>query len=64
MLAAKGDEAADGRVVAPLDVAAQELAALGESDGVDGRGRGEDWVRGEGGANGFDLFGDVAEEGR
>lgn len=64
VLAAKGDEAADGRIVAALDVAAQELAALGEANGVDGRGRGENWVLGEGGAYGLDLCGDVAEEGR
>ena len=62
VLAAEGEQAADGRVVAALDVAAQELAALGEADGVDGGRGGQYGVGEERGADGVDLFGDVAEE--
>ena len=63
MLGAEGDEVSDGRVVAALDVGAHELTALREADGVDGRGFGEDGVRGEVGADLGDLLGEVAEEG-
>uniref|UniRef100_A0A8H7KCL0 Uncharacterized protein n=1 Tax=Bionectria ochroleuca TaxID=29856 RepID=A0A8H7KCL0_BIOOC len=49
--------------VAALDVAAQELTALGEADGVDGGRRGEDGVGGEGLADLVELGGHVAEEG-
>lgn len=38
VLAAEGDEGVDGGVVAALDVGAEELAALGEAEGVDGGG--------------------------
>lgn len=63
VLAAEGDEAADGGRVAALDVGAQELAALAEADGVDGGGGGEDGVGGEVGADLGDLLRDVAVEG-
>lgn len=54
MLRAEGHERRDGGDVAALDVGAQELAALREAEGVDGRGGGEDGVGGEVGAD----FGD------
>lgn len=63
VLAAEGDQTADGREVATLDIAAQELAALGEADGVDGGGRGEDGMGGQRFADRVELGGDVAEEG-
>lgn len=63
MLAAESDETADRRDIAPLDVGAEELAALGEAEGVDCWGGGEDGVGGEEGADGVDLEGEVAEEG-
>jgi hypothetical protein len=63
VLAAKGHQAADGRAVAALDVGAQELAALAEADGVDGRRRAQDLVLGQVEANLVDLLRDVAEEG-
>lgn len=63
MLGAEGDEVAHGRVVAPFDVAAQELPSLAEAEGVDGgRGR-ENRMRGDVGAGFGHLFGHVAEEG-
>lgn len=63
VLAAEGHEVADGRGVAALDVAAQELAALAEAHGVDGgRGR-QDGVGGEVGADLGELLGHVAVEG-
>ncbi len=63
VLAAEGDEAAHRRLVAALDIAAEELAALREADGVDGgRGR-EDGVRCEVVADLGDLQGEVAQEG-
>ena len=55
MLAAEGDEVGDAGAVAALDVGAEELAALGEAEGVDGGGGGEDRVGGEIGADLFDL---------
>ena len=63
MLRAEGDEVSHWRVIAPLDVRAQELPALGEAEGVDGGGGGEDGVRGEVGADLRDLVVQVAEEG-
>lgn len=60
MLAAQGDERADGRSVAAFDVAAQELPALGEAQGVDGGSGGEDGVLEELGADGGDLLCKVA----
>ncbi len=63
VLAAEGDQVGDGRVVAALDVGAQELAALREAQGVDGRGGGENGVGGEVVAYLADLDGQVAEEG-
>lgn len=63
VLAAKGDEAADRRVVAALNVAAQELAALGEADCVYAGSGGEDGMRGEDVADGGYLGRDVAEKG-
>ena len=63
MLCAEGDQAGDRGVVAALDVGAEELAALGEAEGVDGGGCGEDGVGGEVGADCGDLVGEVAEEG-
>ena len=69
VLAAEGGEAAHRRRTTiasstPLDVAAQELPALGEADGVDGRRGAQDGVGGQLGAHGLQLGGDVAEEGR
>lgn len=55
-------QAADGRVVASLNVAAEEHASLGEAEGVDCRGRGENGVCREGGAHFFELGRDVAVE--
>ena len=63
VLAAEGDEGVYGRVVAALDVGAEELAALGETEGVDGGGAGKDGVGGDVVADFEDLFGQVAEEG-
>ena len=63
VLGAKGEEGAHGRVVAALDVAAQELAALAEAEGVDGGRSAEDGVGEELVAHELDLFCDVAEEG-
>lgn len=63
MLAAEGDKVVDGRDVATFDVATEELATLGESEGVDCRGRAEDAVGGELCTDGVDLFADVTEEG-
>ncbi|WDK17012.1 hypothetical protein CGRA01v4_08295 [Colletotrichum graminicola] len=63
VLTAVGDEGAHGGVVAALDVAAEELAALREADGVDGGGGGQDGVRGEGLADLLELRRHVAEEG-
>ncbi|KFX99182.1 hypothetical protein V490_01912 [Pseudogymnoascus sp. VKM F-3557] len=63
MLAPEGDERAHRREVASLDVGAEELAALGEAEGVDGGGGGEDGVGGEVGADFFELGCEVAEEG-
>ncbi|KMQ81536.1 hypothetical protein RF55_26039 [Lasius niger] len=62
VLAAKGDEAADGGGVAALDVSAEELTALGEAEGVDGGSRGENGMGGESGADGGELDRQVAEE--
>lgn len=63
VLAAEGHEVADGRGVAALDVAAQELAALAEAHGVDGgRGR-QDGVGGEVGADLGELLRHIAVEG-
>lgn len=44
VLRSERDEVPDGREVAPLDVSPQELAALGEANGVDGRRRAQDLV--------------------
>jgi len=57
MLRAESHEGADGRSVAALDVAAEELAALGEAEGVDGGGAGEDGMGGDFGADGGELGG-------
>lgn len=62
MLGAERDKGPDGRCIAALDVAAEELAALGEAEGVDGGGAGEDGVGGDVGADGGELGGEVAEE--
>jgi len=63
VLRAESDKVCDGRVIAPLDVSAHELAALGEAEGVDGGGSGEDGVRGEVGADLGNLIVEIAEEG-
>ncbi len=63
MLRAKCDEAANGGVVAALDVGAEELAALGEAEGVDRRSSREDRVRGNVGAGLVDMVGHVSNEG-
>lgn len=63
VLAAKGDEVADTGEVAPLNVSAEELAALGEANGVDGRRGGEDAVLGQLIAYYLHLVSDVADEG-
>lgn len=47
MLASEGDKVGDSRLVAPLDICSHELPTLGEADGVDGGGFGEDGVGGE-----------------
>ena len=63
VLAAEREKASDGRVVAALDVAAEELATLGEADRVDGGGGGEDGVVEERLTDSVDLFCYVTEEG-
>lgn len=62
VLAAEGDEVTDGRVIASFDVGAEELAALREAEGVDGRCGGEDGFGGELIADGRNLFGDISEK--
>lgn len=64
MLTAERDETAHRREVTALDIGAEELAALREAEGVDGGGGGENGVRGEVGADFFELGCYVAEEGR
>lgn len=64
VLAAKGDEVTDGRVIASLDVGAEELAALRETKGVDGRCGREDGLGGELIADGGHLLGDVSKKRR
>ena len=63
MLAAEGDEGGDRRVVAALDIRAEELPALGKPEGVECRRAGEDRVRGEVSAHGRDLLIHAAKEG-
>lgn len=63
VLAAEGDEVGYRRRIAAFDVGAEELAALGEAEGVDGGGEGEGRVGGEVVADLVDLVGQVAEEG-
>lgn len=65
MLGSKRDQTPHlGRPVpTTLDVRPQELSALGETEGVDGRGGAEDVVGCEVGADGGELGGEVAEEG-
>lgn len=62
VLTSESDEIRDGRVIAALDIGAEELAALGEAEGVDGWCRGEDRVGGEVCADIFELGGEVADE--
>ena len=62
MLAPHRDQVAHRRGVAPLDVPAQELAALREPDRVDGGCCAKDRLRGELLADGVDLFRYVSQE--
>ena len=62
MLAAKCYEICHAGLVAAFNVAAQELAALGKSDGVDCRGFGENGVRCQICADFLDLEGKVSQE--
>lgn len=62
MLAAKCHEIRHGGVVAAFYVCAQELAALGEAEAVDGGCGGEDRMGCEIGADFLDLEGEVSEE--
>ena len=57
MLRTESHEGVDGRCVAAFDVPAEKLAALGEAEGVDGVGAGEDRMRGDVGADGGELGG-------
>ncbi len=52
-----------GGEIAPLDIGAEELAALAEAQGIDGGSGAEDVVPCELGADVFHLLGQVAEEG-
>jgi len=63
VLRAERHEGADGWCIAALDIPAEELATLGEAEGVDGGGARENGVRGDVGADGGELGGEVAEEG-
>ncbi|KAI6767452.1 hypothetical protein HG530_005461 [Fusarium avenaceum] len=63
VLATKGDKTAYLRPVASLNIATQELAALGDTDGINRRCCREDWMLGKFLANLTDLVGDVASEG-
>lgn len=63
MLRPKGHKRSHGRGVAPLDPAAEKLAALAEAEGVDGGGRTDDGVCGDFLAELVDLGVDVAPEG-
>src|SRR4051794_29591183 len=63
VLTAEGDQASDGRVIAALNVAAEELASLRESDRVYRGSRAQDRVVQEGLADKINLLGDIAEEG-
>ena len=56
VLATEGNEVSDWRIVAAFDVAAEELAALGEAEGVDSGGRADDLVGFEVCAYFFELF--------
>lgn len=63
VLAAKSDKGTYWRIIAALDIGAQELAALGETKAVDGGGLGEEGMVGDVVADFLDLLGDVAQEG-
>lgn len=63
MLAAEGDEVADGRVVAAFDVPAQELPALREAQRIDRGGGRKDRIRAELVADERDLLSEIADEG-
>ena len=63
VLRAKRHQVRDWGIVAPLDVGAQELAALRKAHGVECRRRRENRVRSEVGADLIDLIGNVSEEG-
>lgn len=63
MLTPERNQTPHRRKITTLHVRAQELPALRETEGVDGGGGGEDGVRGEVGADLFELRGEVAEEG-
>lgn len=61
VLRAEGYEGADGDG-AGLEQAAEELAALGEAEGVEGGRRGKDGVGGNVEADFGYLFGEIAED--
>ena len=62
MLASESYEVGHRGIVAPLDISADKLPALGKANGIDSRGFGEDGMRGEVCANLFDLRVEVPQE--
>lgn len=63
MLRPECKEVSDRRIIASLDVGAEELATLAEADGVNGWCRGENLVRGEVVADFRNMICQIAEEG-
>ena len=63
MLRAKGDKIGNRRLITALDISAHELAALGETEGVDSGGVAQLWVSGDVGTYLLNLLGQVSEEG-
>lgn len=63
VLTTESDECVNGRTVAAFDISAQELAALGEAECINGRGFGQDRVDSEVTADFRDLFCYIAEKG-
>lgn len=64
MLAPECHQICHWRIVASLDISADELPALREADGVDGRGFRENGMRGDICADLLDLQGEVPQEAR
>lgn len=64
MLAPECHQICHWRIVASLNISADELPALREADGIDGRGFGEDGMGGDICADLLDLQGKVPQEAR